>query len=85
MLLNARITKRLLKMEKLNLFSKSVFNKFDICLSQNKETSLYLKKLGAKKIKNPGNLKFSASSLKPDIKLNIKTKKFLNIKKFFLL
>ena len=81
-LLNARITKKTYKKwRKLNLFSKSIFNKFDICLSQNKETSSYLKKLGAKKIKNLGNLKFSASSLKPDIKLNVNTKKFFKFKK----
>ena len=81
-LLNARITKKTFKKwRKLNLFTKSIFNKFDICLSQNKETSLYLKKLGAKKIKNLGNLKFSASSLKPDIKLNVNTKKFFKFKK----
>ena len=81
-LLNARITKKTFKKwSKFSFYSKSIFNKFDICLSQNKETSIYLKKLGAKKIKYFGNLKFSATNIKPDIKLNINTKKFLKIKK----
>ena len=58
--LNARITKRLLKMRKLNLFTKSV-QQICLHLTQNKNKHT-LKKLGAKKIKNLGNLKFSAST-----------------------
>ena len=81
MLLNARITKKSFKKwNKFRFLSKSIFNKFDICLSQNKETSIYLDKLGAKNIKNVGNLKFSEANIKSNIYLNENTKKFLNIK-----
>ena len=76
-LLNARITnKTFTKWFKFKSFSKDIFNKFDLCLCQNKETKLYLKKLGAKNIKNLGNLKFSESK---------KIKKINKIKNFKLL
>jgi len=61
-LINARITKKSYnKWIKLKNFSKSIFNKFDLCLSSNKETVIFLKKLGAKNIKYFGNLKYSQS------------------------
>ena len=61
-LINARITKKSFnKWIKLKNFSKSIFNKFNLCLSSNKETVNFLKKLGAKNIKYFGNLKFSQS------------------------
>ncbi len=76
-LLNARITnKTFTKWFKFKSFSKDIFNKFDLCLCQNKETKLYLKKLGTKNIKNLGNLKFSESK---------KIKKINKIKNFKLL
>ena len=76
-LLNARITnKTFTKWFKFKIFSKDIFNKFDLCLCQNKETKLYLKKLGTKNIKNLGNLKFSESK---------KIKKINKIKNFKLL
>ena len=51
-LLNARITnKTFTKWFKFKSFSKDIFNKFDLCLCQNKETKLYLKKLGTKILK----------------------------------
>ena len=76
-LLNARITnKTFKKWFKFKSFSKDIFNKFDLCLCQNKETKLYLKKLGTKNIKNLGNLKFSESK---------KIKKINKIKNFKLL
>ena len=76
-LLNARITnKTFTKWFKFKNFSKDIFNKFDLCLCQNKETKLYLKKLGTKNIKNLGNLKFSESK---------KIKKINKIKNFKLL
>ena len=76
-LLNARITKKTFtKWFKFKSFSKDIFNKFDLCLCQNKETKLYLKKLGTKNIKNLGNLKFSESK---------KIKKINKIKNFKLL
>ena len=78
-LINARMTKKtFLKWNNLKNFSKSIFNKFNLSLSQNKETMLFLKKLGTKNIKNFGNLKFSENkSIKYN---NIKSKKLL---KFF--
>ena len=61
-LINARITKKSYnKWIKLKNFSKSIFDKFDICLSSNRETVGFLKKLGAKNIKYFGNLKYSQS------------------------
>ena len=78
-LINARMTKKtFLKWTNLKNFSKSIFNKFNLTLSQNKETMFFLKKLGSKNIKNFGNLKFSENkSIKNN---NIKSKKLL---KFF--
>ncbi len=58
-LLNARITKKsFYNWKKIIFYSKKIFSKFDISLTQNLETITYLKKLGAKKIKSLGNLKF---------------------------
>ena len=78
-LINARMTKKtFLKWNNLKKFSKLIFNKFNLTLSQNKETMFFLKKLGSKNIKNFGNLKFSENkSIKDN---NIKSKKLL---KFF--
>ena len=78
-LINARMTKKtFLKWNNLKNFSKSIFNKINLTLSQNKETMFFLKKLGSKNIKNFGNLKFSENkSIKDN---NIKSKKLL---KFF--
>ena len=81
-LLNARITKKTYKKwKKISFFSKSIFNKFDVCLSQNNETKNYLKKLGAKNIKKLGNLKFSETSFKNINKINKNTQKFFDSKK----
>ena len=45
-LINARMTKKtFLKWNNLKNFSKSIFNKFNLTLSQNKETMFFLKKL----------------------------------------
>tara|TARA_B100001057_G_scaffold40589_1_gene36432 strand:- start:1816 stop:2559 length:744 start_codon:yes stop_codon:yes gene_type:complete len=44
-----------------SLFARSIFSKFDLCLSSNLESKKYLKKLGAENIKIIGNLKFSQS------------------------
>ena len=81
-LLNARITKKSFRnWKRLNTFSKSLFNKFDVCLSQNDETKKFLKKLGAKNIRKIGNLKFSETNLKSLNSINKTKKKFLNSKK----
>ncbi len=79
-LLNARITKKsYLRWKNFPKFSKNIFNKINLALPQNLETLNYLKKLGVKKIKTPGNLKyFGEKNLK---KINLKfKKKFLNKK-----
>ena len=77
-LLNARITKKSFqKWSIVNNFSKKIFSKFDLCLSQNDMSSNYLKILGAKNIKKIGNLKFSES------KSELKNKSNFDIKKLF--
>jgi len=59
-LINARITKKSFIRWKLIInFAKKIFEKFDLCLTSNQESETFLKILGAKNIKNYGNLKFS--------------------------
>ena len=59
-LVNARITKKSFVRWKLVInFAKKIFGKFDLCLTSNQESEVFLKVLGAKNIKNYGNLKFS--------------------------
>jgi len=60
LLINARITEKSFTRWKLNInFAKKIFEKFDLCLTSNEESEGFLKILGAKNIKNYGNLKFS--------------------------
>ena len=59
-------------------FGKNIFEKFDYIFPQNKETLLYFKKLGVRKIKFLGNLKFISSENKE--RKNLK-KKYLKNKK----
>ena len=60
LLINARITKKSFERWKLIIsFAKKIFEKFDLCIASNKESEGFLKILGAKNIKNYGNLKFS--------------------------
>ena len=85
-LLNARITKKSYKRwKKLNSFSKNLFSKFELSLPQNKETSIYLKKLGAKKIKNIGNLKLCETNEKNLPTLNSSQVNYFNKKKVLLI
>ena len=66
LLLNARITKKTFNRWKFLLnFAKKIFEKFDLCIASNKESENFLKILGAKNIKNCGNLKFS--NIKTDL------------------
>ena len=59
-LVNARITKKSFKSWQLvKGFAHKIFQKFDLCIVSNKESEYFLKDLGAKNIKNYGNLKFS--------------------------
>ena len=79
-LINARITKKSYdKWIKLKNFSRLIFNKFDLCLSANKETVSFLKKLGAKNIKYFGNLKYSQSENEKN-EIDIQTRKFISKK-----
>ncbi len=83
-LLNARITKKSYnRWMKINLFSKNLFGSFDICFSQNSETSSYLKNLGAKKIKFIGNLKFAESKYKENSVFNNNYKKIFKSRKIW--
>jgi 3-deoxy-D-manno-octulosonic-acid transferase len=76
-LINARITKKSYnKWIKLKNFSKLIFNKFNLCLSSNKETVIFLKKLGARNIKYFGNLKY-AQSENEKIEIDSQTTKFI--------
>ena len=60
LLINARITKKSFDRWKVIIsFAKKIFGKFDLCIASNKESESFLKILGAKNIKNYGNLKFS--------------------------
>ncbi len=79
-LINARITKKSYnRWIKLKNFSKLIFNKFELCLSSNKETVRFLKKLGAKNIKYFGNLKYSQSESEK-IEIDSQTIKFISKK-----
>ena len=80
-LLNGRITKKTLK--RWNIFpkfAKKIFSKFDLCLSSSNVSKEYLIKLGAKKVRYIGNLKFSQSEYEK-VSIPNKLKKFLNSKK----
>ena len=64
LLVNGRIRKKtFFKWKKLNNFSSKIFEKFDLCIVSNNETEDHLKILGAKNIKNYGNLKFARTNL----------------------
>ena len=79
-LLNARITKKTFyKWNIVKSFAKELFSKINLCLPANKETKNYLKKLGAKKIKFIGNLKYSQSE-NEKLSINQKVKKFITSK-----
>jgi 3-deoxy-D-manno-octulosonic-acid transferase len=73
-LLNGRITKKTFgRWLVFSGFANTIFNQFNLCLSSNKESIKYLQKLGAKKIKYIGNLKYAQSEQKIiEIKKNFK-------------
>ena len=80
-LLNGRITKKTFKRwMKFPNFSKKIFSKFSVCLSSSHESQIYLKKLGSKKIKQFGNLKFSQSENEKE-KIDSKLKRFIKSKR----
>ena len=71
-LLNARITKKTFERWKLiKKFAQKIFGKFDLCIASNKESENFLRILGAKNIKNYGNLKYSNSKSSTSKKLNL--------------
>ena len=71
LLANARITEKSFKRWKLIInFAKKIFTKFDLCIASNKESENFLKILGAKNIKNYGNLKYSQTKNNLNIQLN---------------
>jgi 3-deoxy-D-manno-octulosonic-acid transferase len=77
LLINARITKKTFKRWKLVLnFAKKIFSKFDLTIVSNKESEDFLNFLGAKNIKNYGNIKFTQSKNTLNYNLN---SSFLNI------
>ena len=80
-LLNGRITKKTFK--KWMIFpssSKTIFNKFDLCLASSTESKKYLKNLGAQNVKLIGNLKFSQSE-NEKVFLNNKLTRFILTRK----
>jgi 3-deoxy-D-manno-octulosonic-acid transferase len=80
-LLNGRITKKTFKnWSILSNFASEIFQKFDLCLSSSSESKKYLKKLGNKKVKLIGNLKY-AQSENEKISLDSKLKNFIKIRK----
>ncbi len=80
-LINARITsKSFSRWQIFSSFAKNVFNKITIALPQNQETKNYLKRLGVKKIKFLGNLKYFKND-KQSLKTNLQ-KYFKNRKVF---
>ena len=78
LLINGRITKKTFKRwSKFPNFAQKVFGKITLALPQNNESNIYLRKLGTKKIKNAGNLKYyknESSINKSRINLKIKNK-----------
>jgi len=71
LLINARITEKSFKRWKLIIsFAKKIFEKFDLCIASNKESENFLKILGAKNIRNYGNLKFSQAKKNLNNKLD---------------
>ena len=81
-LLNARITKKTFsKWRSFKNISYLLFNKFNVCLAQNSETVNYLKKLGVKKVRKIGNLKFSEPNINKINYINRDKINFLSSKK----
>jgi len=82
-LLNGRITKKTFRKWLIfSDFANTLFRKFNLCLSSNNDSKKFLKKLGAKKIKYIGNLKYAQSEQKIDnVKKNIRN--FIKSKKIW--
>jgi len=84
LLVNARITKKSFTRWSLVIkFAKEIFDKFDLCIASNKESEKFLKILGAKNIKNFGNLKFSNSKTEINKKIDSSFLKKINNRKIW--
>jgi len=71
LLINGRITqKSFLRWRCVNSYAKKIFEKFDLCIAANTESEFNLKILGAKNIKNYGNIKFAGTKFNISNKLN---------------
>ncbi len=82
-LLNGRITKKTFERWKnISKFSNKIFNQIDFCFSSSNESSVYLKKLGVKKVKYIGNLKYSQSE-NEKIKTDLSFQKFISSKEIW--
>ena len=78
-LINGRITpKSYSRWSKFPNFAKKIFSNFALALPQNKETKIYLNKLGVKNLKIAGNLKYfgeKKSKINSDVKKIFKNRK----------
>ena len=82
-LLNARITTKTFKRWMiLNSFAKKIFNSFDLCLTSNNETKVYLDRLNAKNTHFLGNIKLI--NYIDNRKLNIQNEDFLTKRRFWI-
>ena len=82
-LLNGRISNNSFrKWKKIILNAKILFKKFDICLPSDAQSGKYFKRLGIKKIKYIGNLKFSQTET-TEYQLNEVLKKYISLKKIW--
>tara|TARA_B100000575_G_scaffold82281_1_gene64685 strand:- start:835 stop:2064 length:1230 start_codon:yes stop_codon:yes gene_type:complete len=80
-LINGRITpKSYSRWIRFPNFAKKIFSNFTLALPQNKETKIYLNKLGVKNLKIAGNIKYFGEK-KP--KINSDAKKILKNRKIF--
>ena len=80
-LINGRITLKTFKRwSNFKNFSNFIFSKFDLCICSSLKSKIYLKKLGAKKLKFFGNLKYSQSEFEK-IEINKNIKRFIRSKK----
>ncbi len=78
-LINGRITpKSYSRWSRFPNFAKKIFSNFALALPQNKETKIYLNKLGVKNLKIAGNLKYfgeKKSKINSDVKKIFKNRK----------
>jgi len=76
LLINGRITKKsFLRWKYASSYAKKIFEKFDLCLAASKESENHLINLGAKNVKNFGNLKFAVKEFNA---INNLDKSYLN-------